>query len=76
MACIRALCIRALDMIEYQVISRLIFRPKHILWVLKKTVEMGRFFQASNYNLNLMSLKKKYVLDCIYLDSDVYSMQV
>ena len=39
---------------------------------------MRRFFQASNYKLNLMSLKKKkvYVLNCVYLDSDVYSMQV
>ena len=64
-------------MIEYQVINRLIFQPKHILLVLKRTVEMGRFFQASNYNL--MSLKIKiqfYVLNCVYLDSDVYSMQM
>ena len=62
---------------EYQVANRVIFQPKHILWVRKRTVGMRRFFQASNYNLNLMSLKKKihfYALNCVYLDSGVYSM--
>ena len=29
--------IRALAMIEYQVINHLIFQLKHMLWVLKKT---------------------------------------
>ena len=31
-----------------------------------------------NYNLNLMSLEKIqfYALNCVYLDSDVYSIQV
>ena len=60
-------------MIEYQVINRLIFQPKHMLWVLKRTVGMRRFFQASN--LNLMSLKK-HTLNCVYLDSGVYSMKL
>ena len=49
-------------MIEYQVINRLIFLPKHMLWVLKRTVGMRRFFQESNYNLNLMSLEKNTIL--------------
>ena len=51
---------QALVMIEYQVINHLIFQPKHMLWILKRTVRMRRFFQALNYNLNLMimSLKK------------------
>ena len=71
-------CIRALVLNEYQVINRLIFQPKHMLWILKKTVGMRRFFQASNYNLNLMSLTKIqfYALNCVYQDSDVYSMQI
>ena len=37
-------------MIEYQVINSLIFQPKHMLWVLKRTVRMRRYFHASNYN--------------------------
>ena len=37
-------CIRALVMIEYQVINCLISKPKHILWVLIRTVTMRRFF--------------------------------
>ena len=53
-------------MIEYQVINPLIFQPKHMLWVLKRTVGMRRFFQASNYNLNLMSLKKQQHFFVVY----------
>ena len=64
-------------MIEYQVINRLIFQQKHLLWVLKRTVGMRQFFQASNYNLNLMTEKIQfYTPNCVNLDSDVYSMQV
>ena len=66
-------------MIEYQMINRLVIQPKQMLWVLKRTVGMRRFFQASNYNLNLMSLKTQIqccALNCVYLDSDVYSMYV
>ena len=37
-------CIRALVMIVYQVINYLISQPKHMLWVLKRTVAMRRFF--------------------------------
>ena len=37
-------CIRALVMIAYQVIICLISQPKHMLWVLKRTVSMRRFF--------------------------------
>ena len=71
-------CIRALVTNEYQVINRLIFQPKHMLWVLKRIVGMRRFSQASNYNYNLMSLKQiqYYALKCVYRESDVYSMQV
>ena len=36
--------IRALVMIEYQVIKCLISQPKHMLWVLKRTIAMRRFF--------------------------------
>ena len=70
--------IRALFKIEYQVIICLIFYSKHMLLVLKRTVGMRRFFQASNYNLNLMSLKIKqfYALNCVYLDNEVYSVQI
>ena len=39
-------CIRALVMIAYQVINGLISQPKHMLWVLKRTVAMRRFFKA------------------------------
>ena len=52
--------VEVLVMIEYQVINRLIFQRKHImLWVLKNVATVRRLFEASNYNLNLMSLKKK-----------------
>ena len=70
--------IRALVTIEYQVIICLIFQPKHMLLVLKRTVGMRRFVQALNYHLNLMSLKiiQFYALNCVYLDNDVYSVQV
>ena len=37
-------CIRALVLIAYQAINCLISQPKHILWVLKRTVAMRRFF--------------------------------
>ena len=37
-------CIRALVMIAYQVIDCLISQPKHMLWVLKRTIAMRRFF--------------------------------
>ena len=37
-------CIRALVMIGYQVINCVISQPKHMLWVLKRTVAMRRFF--------------------------------
>ena len=37
-------CIRALVMIAYQVINCLISQPKHMLWVLKRTIELRRFF--------------------------------
>ena len=37
-------CIRALVMIVYQVINCLISQPKHMLWVLKRTVAMRPFF--------------------------------
>ena len=37
-------CIRALVMIAYQVFNCLISQPKNILWVLKRTISMGRFF--------------------------------
>ena len=58
-------------MIEYQVINCLIFQPKHMLWVLKRNVTMRHFFQKSDY-----SLKKNCAQNCVYLDSDVHSMQV
>ena len=37
-------CIRALVMIAYQEINCLISQSKHMLWVLKRTVSMRRFF--------------------------------
>ena len=37
-------CISALVMIVYQVINCLISQPKYMLWVLKITVAMRRFF--------------------------------
>ena len=37
-------CIRAIVMIAYQVINCLISQPKHMLWVLKRTLAMRRFF--------------------------------
>ena len=47
-------CIRALVMIAYQVINCLISQPNHMLWVLKRTVAMRQFFQATSYRLKLM----------------------
>ena len=72
-------CIRALVMIAYQVINFLISQPKHMLWVLKRTVAMRRFFLATNYRLNLMIKKNIYnfkLKKCVYLDYDLYSMKV
>ena len=37
-------CIKALVMSAYQVINCPIFQSKHVLWVLKRTVAMRRFF--------------------------------
>ena len=37
-------CIRALVMIAYQAVNCLISQPKHMLWVLKRTVAMRWFF--------------------------------
>ena len=37
-------CIRALVMIAYQVINCFISQPKLMLWVLKRTIAMRRFF--------------------------------
>ena len=37
-------CIRALAMSAYKVINCLISQPKHMLWVLKRTVLMRRYF--------------------------------
>ena len=45
---------RALVMSAYKVNNCLISQPKHMLWVLKGTVTMRRFFLAPNYRLNLM----------------------
>ena len=42
-------CIRALVMTAYQVIKCLISRPKHMLWVLKRTVAMRRFFLNTKF---------------------------
>ena len=58
-------------MIEYHVVTSHIFQPKHMLWVLKRTVGMRRFFQASNYKLNPMSLKKKTLLQYAGLTTSV-----
>ena len=44
-------------MSAYKVIDCLIFQPKHMFWVLKRTVSMRRFFKASNYRLNLICKK-------------------
>ena len=67
-------------MIAYQVVNCLISQPKRMLCVLKRAVAMRRFFSARNYRLNLMIkkiLKKKNKLKkCVYLDSDIYSMQI
>ena len=71
MACIR--CIRALVMFTYQVINCFISQPKHILWVLKRTVAMRRFFKAPKFRLNLIIKKNVYnfkLKKCVYLDHD------
>ena len=72
-------CIRALVMSAYKVINCLISQPKHMLWVLKRTVAMRRFFYALSYRLNLMCKKNinDFTLNiCVYLDYDLYSMQI
>ena len=63
-------------MIVYQVINYLISQPKHMLWVLKRTATMRRFFKAPNYRLNLMGKKifTTFNQKCVNLDSDVHSM--
>ena len=37
-------CIRALVMSAYKVINCLISQPKYMLWVLKRTISMRRYF--------------------------------
>ena len=44
-------------MSAYKVVYCLISQPKHMLWVLKRTVSMRRLFLAPNYWLNLMCRK-------------------
>ena len=44
-------------MSAYNVINCLISQPKHMFWVLKRTVSMRRFFLATNSRLNLMCKK-------------------
>ena len=66
-------------MSAYKVINFLISQPKHMLWVLKRTVAMRRLFLAPNYRLNLMCKKNinDFTLNiCVYLDYDLYSMQI
>ena len=53
-------CIRALAIIEYQVINRLIFSTKTYVVGIQKNRRNETIFQASNYDLNLISLKNKY----------------
>ena len=71
-------CIRALVMSAYKVINCLISQPKHMLWVLKRTIAIKRFL-APNYRLNLMCKKNinDFTLNiCVYLDYDLNSMQI
>ena len=65
-------------MSAYKVINCLISQPKHMFWVLKRTVSMRRSFKAPNYRLNLMCKKiNDFTLkNCVYLDLDLYSMQI
>ena len=66
-------------MIAYQVINCLISQPKLMLWVLKRTIAMRRFFKAPNYELNLMikeNINNIKLKNCVYLDYDLYSRQV
>ena len=55
-------CIRALVKSAYKVITCPISQPKHMLWVLKRSVSMRRLFKAQNYSLNLMCKKILTVL--------------
>ena len=50
-------CIRAIVMIAHQVIICLISQPKHMLWVLKRTIAMRGFFKTPDNRLNLMNKK-------------------
>ena len=47
----------ALVMSAYKVVNCLISQPKHMLWVLKRTVSMRQLFLAPSYWLNLMCRK-------------------
>ena len=72
-------CIRALVKSAYKVINCLISQPKHMMWVLKRTVAIRRFFSAPNYRINLMCKKKinDFTLNiCVYVDYDLYTMQI
>ena len=61
-------CIRALVIIVYQVNTGLIFQPKHMLWVLKRTVTMRRDDLKNIYNFKLKN--------CVYLDFGLFIMKV
>ena len=52
----------ALVMIEYQVINRLIFQPKHMLEVLKRTLGIRPLFKHQIINLNLICMKMNTIL--------------
>ena len=51
-------CCRPLDMRVYQKINFLMSQPKHMLWLLKRTVSMRRFFEHPQ-GLNLSSHTRK-----------------
>ena len=64
-------------MIVYQVINCLISQPKHMLWVLIRTIAMRRFLLALNYRLNELSKKiLQFYAQKLCLEYVVYSMQI
>ena len=53
-------CRRSLVKSAYQKITFLISQPKHVLWVLKRTFSMRRFFRAPNSYVQTDGLENIY----------------
>ena len=59
--------VRPLVKSVYQLLNFLISQPKHMLWVLKRTISVRRFFEHPKHALKLMSKKIFTILHSKFL---------